>query len=286
MVGGMTREGTVNHSVLILVGGQGVGKTTWVENLVPPELKNHLYSGTVNTSNKDTLVHLSECMIINMDELENLNRSEVGELKQLITKSSIRVRKAYRRNNEVLVRRASFAGSVNNANFLNDPSGSRRFLVVEVESIDLDGLKDIDLSQVYAQIYHILKDGFRFWFDSEETKFVTEENQKYQLQSIEEELISTWFSPATKENSTHILTASDIAKELSERAKYPLNQNSPVRIGKILNKMSFDRIKHNGVYSYPVRMKEYTDVDRDKLGGRGYQSKIVLPAVENNDLPF
>lgn len=50
--------------------------------------------------NKDTLIHLVECMLINLDELENLNRTEIGSLKELITKNQIRIRRPYGHNNE------------------------------------------------------------------------------------------------------------------------------------------------------------------------------------------
>jgi len=264
MVASLIKENVVNHGVLVFVGAQGVGKTTWIERLVPPELKDFLYSGTINAGNKDTLVNLSECMLINMDELENLNRSEIGDLKQLITKLSIRVRKAYGRNNESLIRRASFAGSVNNPNFLNDPTGSRRFLVAEVVSIDLDA--KVDLNQVYAQALKLFKEGYRYWFNKEENAKITAENVVYQAQSIEEEMIQTWFQPGSRNNYTHVLTATEIGNMIAEKSKYQLLQNSPVKIGKILSKLGYWRGKYNGIYKYPVRLKEYSDVETTQRG--------------------
>jgi len=264
LVAGLVRENVVNHGVLVIIGGQGVGKTTWIERLVPSDLKNNLYSGTINTSNKDTLMHLSECMLINMDELENLNRSEIGELKQLITKSTIRARKVYGRNNERLIRRASFAGSVNNPNFLNDPSGSRRFLVAEVVSIDLEARCNLDY--IYAQAYHLFREGYQYWFDRDEIARISIENSKYQAQSVEEELIQTWFQPAIKGSHTHIISASEIANIIAERSKYQLSQYSPVRVGKILSKLGYSQIKHQGTYRYPVKLKEYSDVDMVQKG--------------------
>jgi len=99
-------------------GAQGIGKTTWMEKLCPSILRPYLFSGTINPNNKDTLIHLAECMLINMDELENMNRTEIGTLKEIITKSAIRIRRSYGHNNESLTRRASFMGSVNTSLFL------------------------------------------------------------------------------------------------------------------------------------------------------------------------
>jgi len=102
MVGCVLDDKVINHTVIVFSGKQGLGKTTWVERLVPKQLKEYLFSGTINPNNKDTLVQLSECMLINLDELENLNRSEIGSLKEIITKTQIRMRKAYGHNNETM----------------------------------------------------------------------------------------------------------------------------------------------------------------------------------------
>ena len=263
MVASLIDENAINHGVLVLVGAQGLGKTTWIERLVPHELKEYLYSGTISLGNKDTQLHLTECMLINLDELENLNRTEIGELKQIITKKSIRVRKAYGRNNEKMVRRASFAGSVNNPYFLNDTTGSRRFLVAEAVSINLDA--KIDLDQVYAQAYKKYNDGFRHWFEKDENGYITEENTKYQIQSADEERIMTWFEPATEANCSLTLTATEIGDKIAELTSNT-KRSSSVQIGKVLNKLGYQRKKIRGIYRYPVKLKTHSDVEMVQRG--------------------
>lgn len=68
----------INQTALVFVGEQGIGKTTWFEKLTPEPLKNYYFGGAINPNNKDTIIQLSECLFINLDELENLNRSDVG----------------------------------------------------------------------------------------------------------------------------------------------------------------------------------------------------------------
>ena len=62
MVGCVLDDKVINHKVIVFSGKQGLGKTTWVEKLVPKQLKEYLFSGTINPNNKDTLVQLSECI--------------------------------------------------------------------------------------------------------------------------------------------------------------------------------------------------------------------------------
>ena len=260
MVGCVLDDKVINHTVIVFSGKQGLGKTTWVEKLVPRKLKEYLFSGTINPNNKDTLVQLSECMLINLDELENLNRSEIGSLKEIITKTQIRMRRAYGHNNETMPRRASFAGSVNTAQFLNDSTGSRRFLCFELEGIQYQ--HEVDIDNVFSQALYLFKTGFRYWFDQEEIKNITENNEQYQLRSPEEELLLTWFEPCERENATHYLNASQIAAKLAERAKITITDGTINKIGKALKKHNFTRLIRKGSPVYAVKEFTYEEVDQ------------------------
>jgi predicted P-loop ATPase len=259
MVGCVLDEKVINHTVIVFSGKQGLGKTTWVEKLVPRQLKEYLFSGTINPNNKDTLVQLAECMLINLDELENLNRSEIGSLKEIITKTQIRMRKAYGHNNETMPRRASFAGSVNTAQFLNDSTGSRRFLCFELEGIQYQ--HDVDINLVFAQALFLFKSDFRYWFDQEEIKSISANNEQYQLRSPEEELLLTWFEPVEKEKATLFLNASQIGAKLADRAKLNMNDGTINKLGKALKKHNFIKISSKTGYVYAVNELTYEEVD-------------------------
>jgi len=259
MVGCVLDDKVINHTVIVFSGKQGLGKTTWVEKIVPKQLKEYLFSGTINPNNKDTLVQLSECMLINLDELENLNRSEIGSLKEIITKTQIRMRKAYGHNNETMPRRASFAGSVNTAQFLNDSTGSRRFLCFELEGIQYQ--HEVDINLVFSQALFLFKSGFRYWFDQEEIKSITANNEQYQLHSPEEELLLTWFEPCPKEEANLFLNASQIAAKLADRTKLNLNDGTINKLGKALKKHNFIKISKKTGYVYAVKELTYEEVD-------------------------
>ena len=264
MVGCVLDEKIINHTVIVFSGKQGLGKTTWVEKLVPKQLKEYLFSGTINPNNKDTLVQLAECMLINLDELENLNRSEIGSLKEIITKTQIRMRKAYGHNNETMPRRASFAGSVNTAQFLNDSTGSRRFLCFELDGIQYQ--HEVNIDDVFSQALYLFKSGFRHWFDQEEIKNITENNEQYQLRSPEEELLLTWFEPCEKEKANAFLNASQIATKLAERAKINISDGTINKLGKALKKHNFLRLKKNGIFVYALNEISHEEVDnRNKI---------------------
>jgi len=274
MVACVLDEKQINQTVIVFSGKQGLGKTTWIEKLMPRQLKQYIFSGTVNPNNKDTLIHLAECMLINLDELENLNRTEIGSLKELITKTHIRMRKAYGHNNENMPRRASFAGSVNTAQFLNDTTGSRRFLCFELENIEYQ--HDVNINLCYAQALKLFKDGFRHWFNQEEIKNIDANNEQYQLKSPEEELLLIWFEPAEKQSADYFFTTTQIAQVLSSRANLNITETTIRKIGMALKKHGFTRISKNKTYVYPVLLKEFEAVDKEnKHSGDKFEEALL-----------
>jgi len=235
----------VNQHVLVMVGKQGIGKSTWLNKLVPDALEGYLYSGIVNPNNKDTLVNLSENFIINLDELENLNKTELGSLKALITQSAIRLRKAYGIFNENFVRRASFVGSVNEVEFLTDPTGNRRYLVINTD--DIDYMHDIDMDKVYSQAYYYYLQQrkspglFKYHFDKDEIKVIEENNKQFIRVSMEEELLFKYFKVPDSSNSPIVyFTNTDIMNYVTQREK--MRSGDPSfgrRLGNILKKNGF-----------------------------------------------
>jgi predicted P-loop ATPase len=246
-------EKIANHTALILVGEQNLGKTTWLNRLIPPVLSDYKFVGTIYPDNKDTLVYLAETMLINLDELETLRKAEIGSLKSLMTMTSIKVRRVFERFPRTFVRRTSFVGSINNANFLNDPTGSRRFLCFEVKSLDLT--KVVDMDAVYGQAYSLYRSGYRYWFTDDEVKTITERNKKYQARSYEHELLNQTCSPGKIEaNDGQWLSATEVAERIhGNREVFRVDDRSVRALGIALSSENYTKRRSKGAVKYYVR---------------------------------
>ena len=119
----------------------------------------------------------------------------------------------------------------------------------------------------FSQALYLFKSGFRFWFDQEEIKSITENNEQYQLHSPEEELLLTWFEPCSKEEASLFLNASQIAAKIADRTKLNLNDGTINKLGKALKKHNFTRLKKNGIFVYAVIENTYIELD--------FQNKII-----------
>jgi len=269
----------INHTVIVFTGKQGIGKTTWIEKLVPDELSDYLFSGTIQPNNKDTLINLSECFLINLDELENLSQSEIGSLKEIITKSKIRIRRPYGRNNETMPRRGSFAGSVNTAQFLTDTTGSRRFLCFPVTAIDYKA--EINMAQVYAQALDCFKTGFQYWFNMEEIVQIAAQNEKFQVSSPEEELLLTYFpKPDKDETFVQHLTSTEIAGKISDKYKVKITVRS---LGRALHKHQYKSGKIKGRQVWAVienSPEEVARIAKEEMDGE--KRKPTHPRSKSN----
>jgi predicted P-loop ATPase len=253
---------TVNHNCLVLVGPQGRYKTTWLNMLVPKPLSNYVRVGTIDPSDKDTEIHLSECFLINLDELETLNKHELGTLKSIMTYKTSRLRRPYAHFAETLIRRASFAGSINRDSFLTDETGTRRFLVVEIESIN--AAHGIDMDKVHAQAYFLFRTGFRHWFDRNEIVAINELNREFSLQTTEDELVAQYC--VSSSSTVEWLTATQVANRIAVRTTYKLVRSSARDFGFALKKAGYPSKKLDGITRYAVEVGSSFTIDPTSSG--------------------
>ena len=140
-----------NQVVPILVGPQGVGKSTFCRRLLPPELMDGYMESGDFRAEKEMLRAMATCQLINIDEFNRYSRAEQeGIMKNYIQRADIRLKKPYRHSFEVLQRRASFIATCNPVEVLADETGSRRYLCVQVTG-PIRLLEPIDYVQLYAQ---------------------------------------------------------------------------------------------------------------------------------------
>ena len=142
---------------------------------------------------------------------------------------------------------------------------------------------------------HLFNDGFRYWFDQEEIKSITENNEQYQLRSPEEELLLTWFEVTTKEQAQYFLTAAQISSKLAEKGKLNVSDASINKLGKALKKHNFLRYKRNGNYVYAVKELNWEEVEnrnKEIMSENSLENKQENnvkpsnPTAEQTDLPF
>lgn len=218
MVAGWLYENVVNHQVICLIGKQGIYKSTWIRNLLPPELQAYVSDmPELERFDKDERLRAAEYAIINLDELDKLSDRELNKLKALVTSTHIDERASFGHNKEKRVRVASYAASGNKDEFLTDQTGNRRWLPFHVVSIDSPFTNKLPYSGMYAQALYLLKNNFNYWFDNAEVDALKEHVDKFMVPDSTEELLLSCFAPAEKNMAgAKFLKLSEIAAKIAD----------------------------------------------------------------------
>ena len=216
MVASWMHDEVVNHTALVLVGRQGIFKTTWLERLIPPALR--AYSSKMPLSgqiSKDDRLRLCENAMLNIDELDAICGREMNIVKSLLTSTDVNERAAYGRLKERRMRLASFCASTNNREFLTDITGNRRWLPFEVESIQNPFHITLPYERIYAQAKALIEgETYMYWFDLEDIEQLEKHNEEFRALENEEQLLPILFDiPA--EGKGEFMTTAEISDRLA-----------------------------------------------------------------------
>ena len=230
MVASWMRDEVVNHQVLVLIGRQGIYKTTWLEHLIPPHLRAYACKlANSNDLNKDERLRIAEFGLISLDEIDSMNNRELNQLKSVITATDVNERAAYAYTKERRVRLASFCASGNRRDFLTDITGNRRWLPFEVEEIQNPFFTTLPYERMYAQAWALAQDPlFSYWFDLDEIEVLEEHNQHFRDESNEEQLLPILFDVPAEGKGEFMTTA-----QISERLVTYGNIKKPMALGRL-----------------------------------------------------
>lgn len=133
---------------LDLVGSQGIGKTTLLQNLAPMGL----YTDQFNSvTDKDDLSNLIGMFIVNDDEMTATSKSSFEEIKRFLTDNNFKYRPPYAKHPKQFIKKFIFARTTNNRTYLKDKTGTRRFLPLMTHK-SLQELNPVtDLTPDYVQ---------------------------------------------------------------------------------------------------------------------------------------
>lgn len=156
---------------LVLHGGEGIGKSTWIERMADvglPERRTYHYTlGPVNS--KDTLLAMHMSWIVVSDEGHSLRKADNDAIKEFLTRTHDVFRMPYDRDTVVHPRRCVIWSTTNDDTFLRRQEGNRRFLMVKcLERFDIDAMTPDYVDQLWAEAVHMYKNGERLYLTDEE----------------------------------------------------------------------------------------------------------------------
>ena len=146
--------------MLTIVGTQGLGKSYIIKKLAGPWFSDSL----PDIKGKEAYEALDGVWIMEMGELAALRKSEREAIKSYISKQEDTFRRAFARNTTVSKRQCIFIGTTNDNEFLNDPTGGRRFWVLDTNEEKRiktvwDDLNQSEIDQIWAEAVYYFRKG-------------------------------------------------------------------------------------------------------------------------------
>ena len=222
---------------ILISGNQGLSKSTFCRLLMPDSLRCYFLDNlnlTPSTSPERKLVRNG---LINLDEFDKIKEGQQATLKNLLQMVNVPVYHGQRLGWESEPRLASFIATTNSYQILTDPTGSRRFLCVEV--LKPISEQPLEHKQVYAQLKAELTNGEPDYLNREEEKLLQEQNKAYYRQSPLEDVFYSCFCHPPKMEKGIWLTAAEIYKVLHRFNSAALRDISARQLSSRLTAMGF-----------------------------------------------
>ena len=221
--------------MLVLVGKQGIGKTTFVRKIAA-DRKLYKLGMYLDFRDKDLQRRATGAWITELAELEVTMRTDMERLKAFITSERDETRLPYARADRKAARRTVFIGTCNSAQFLVDPTGSRRFWTIPVDSIDLERLSYFDGKQLWAQVEFLGRsEGYPFRLTTAEQTALAKRNTIHERPLKSQLEIEDILGDAAENHSLYAwnyMSVSDFKAEYSSLTPYSVEQ-----IGKALDRL-------------------------------------------------
>ena len=279
MVASWISEDVVNNVILVLIGEQGAYKTTWFNYLLPPPLKQYFYTKTnANRMSKDDILTLAQYALVCCEELDTMRPAELNQLKAAVTMPSIDERAAYAHYHEHRKHIASFCGTGNNTQFLSDPTGNRRWLPFEVESILSPREHPFHYEGIYAQALSLYTSGFQYWFTKEEIQELNRHNKQFETPHLEHELVDLYFRRPIDSELGEFISVARALQMISNGISQKL---SAVNVGRAFSDLGFKRVRTNSSRGFIVVCRTPEEI-------KAYQHRLLMDAEPDSepDAPF
>ncbi len=254
---------------LIAQGPQGIGKSSLFESILR-DLPNYYDDAELNPLDKDHVLKLSNKFIWQMDEfgktLKNNNRNAI---KAFLTKGNSDVRASYDRYSKLRPRMCSLAGSMNDDEFLTDPTGNRRYLVVPMKAIDLDKVKSLDIQLIWGEIVHYAlefkEQAYKLDAEGLELQIITNEEAEV-FEPILDHL-KMWLTKTG--DTSHTVKSADILRKVNSLHISNINY-LPGKIAELMKKLGYEKYRNENWKGYKgvawnAGFHPDATLDRDKL---------------------
>ena len=155
----------------------------------------------------------------------------------------------------------------------SDPTGNRRWLPFEVESIEPPHDNPLDYRSIYSQAYALYRKGFRYWFTQPEIERLAQHNQQFETANLELELVAQYFRKPLDNEPGEFISAAMALQIIGANITQKLSKEN---IGRAFTSLGFDSRRTN-------KMRGYIVVRRSAEEMRSMRYQLAAPSKSDSD---
>ncbi|CAB4164573.1 COG5545 Predicted P-loop ATPase and inactivated derivatives [uncultured Caudovirales phage] len=219
----------------ILIGGEGIGKSTLLKDIA---IKDRWFTDNLGSiENKDVILRMRSKWVVENAEMTSFNRTDPQEVKAFLSRCVDRDRLPYDRLPRDLPRQCVIFGTTNKDRFLQSETGNRRMWPIEVIKINRAKVKQ-DLPHFYAEAIYRFKNHEELTLTNPEAIAIAKQIQDDRYNEDDWQEFILRFLDENKADKTSILK---IWEECFGKDPAHLGVKEQSRIGKILRRMGWVR---------------------------------------------
>lgn len=242
MAGRVLEPGVKADMVPILVGEQGIGKSTGVAAMVPDPA--FFMEVKFDEEEEKIARRMRGKLVGEIGELRGLHSREVEHIKAFIVRTHEEWIPKFREFSTKFPRRLVFIGTTNNDEFLADETGNRRWLPLRAGTVDVPGVVR-DRLQLWAEAAARFTEGGVQWSGAQE--LAKDVHAEHTITDPWEEAVLRWLDePSSVErgaprNRDTLFKMNAVLQEAMGLNTQQLARKDELRAGRILRGLGFEK---------------------------------------------
>ena len=246
MVGAVARAyrpGCKLDSCLILIGAQGIGKSSGLCDLVGDEWFSDTELNLAGFSQKDAMMAIGRPWVHEFAELSTLRAGRGERIKAFLSSRVDEYRPSHAREVVRRPRRCCFVGTSNDRDVLSDPTGSRRFWPVEVAKVNRKWIQE-NRSQLWAEAATLYRKGAQWWLPDVVESTRSDEAERYFERDAWHEKIEDYME---RHNTPDRVPMSDVMDYGLKLDSSQQNKGTTRRIAAVLRALGYEKRRGRNV---------------------------------------
>lgn len=221
------QPGCEMHTVLILVGPQGAGKSRFFKTLTGTTW---FSDARIDLENKDALMLLQKVWILEWAELAAMQRAkDLETVKAFITSTDNDFRQPYGRVMVRAKRHCIIVGTSNKREILNDPTGNRRYHPIRIAGRINLALVAEWRDQLWAEAVRLHRAGEQWHLTDDEELLLLAHQEQFKERDPWEEKVLDWCSTTSMP-----LTTSNILENALRKPPATWTRADENKVGRIM----------------------------------------------------